>query len=110
MPPRYRATLQGIEHELEITKLTALSYRVKLAGVEHELDVRRIGPASFSILVGARSFDLEVLRDGDDLLVASRGNEVRVTLDHAARDARRIGAGRLSQAAGPAEVKAMMPG
>jgi len=110
MPTRYRATLEGIEHELEIAELTALSYRVKLADVEHELDVRRIGPTSFSILVRDRSFDLDVVRDGDELIVASRGSAIRVTLVDARRHAHRIRAGRPSLAAGPAEVKAMMPG
>ncbi len=110
MPTRYRATLEGIEHELEITELKALSYRIKLAGAEHELDVRRIGPSSFSILVCDRSFDLDVVRDGDELIVASRGNAVRVTLVDAARYAHRGPAGRPSQVAGPAEIKAMMPG
>jgi len=109
MPTRYRATLDGIEHELEIAKLTALSYRVKLAGAEHELDVRRIGSTSFSILVRDRSFDLDVVRDGDELIVASRGGSIRVTLVDA-RDANRVRTGGRSLAAGPAEVKAMMPG
>ncbi len=109
MPTRYRATLEGIEHELEIAELTALSYRVKLAGAEHELDVRRVGPTSFSILVCDRCFDLDVVRDGDELIVASRGSATRVTLVDAARHARRVGAGGRSQA-GPAELKAMMPG
>ena len=109
MPARYRATLEGIEHELEIAELTALSYRIKLAGVEHELDVRRVGPTSFSILVCDRSFDLDVVREGDDLIVSSRGGAIRVTLVDAAKHAHRIREGRPSPA-GPAEVKAMMPG
>jgi biotin carboxyl carrier protein len=109
MPTRYRATLEGVEHEIEIAELSALSYRVKLAGAEHELDVSRVGPNSFSILVSDRSFDLEVLRDGDELIVASRGAALRVTLEDATRDVRRR-MGLRSQAAGPAEVKAMMPG
>jgi len=110
MPRRYRATLEGIEHELEITELTALSYRIKLAGVEHELDVRRVGPTSFSILVCDRSFDLDVVRDGDELIVASRGGAIRVMLVDAMRYAHRVRAGQSPLAAGPAEVKAMMPG
>ena len=110
MPKRYRATLEGIEHELEIAELTAISYRVKLADVEHELDVRRVGPTSFSILVCDRSFDLDVMRDGDELIVVSRDGAMRVTLVEATRYSYRVRAGRPSQAAGPAEVKAMMPG
>ena len=110
MPTRYRALLEGVEHELEIAELTALSYRVKLAGAEHELDVRRVGPTSFSILVRDRSFDLDVARDGDELIVASRGGAMRVTLVDATRHAQRVRAGRHPHAAGPAVVKAMMPG
>jgi biotin carboxyl carrier protein len=110
MPARYRATLEGVEHELEIIELTALSYRVKLAGAEHELDVRRVGPTSFSILVCDRSFDLDVVRDGDEFIVASRGSAIRITLVDATRHAQRVRAAGLSQAAGPAEIKAMMPG
>ena len=110
MPTRYRATLEGIEHEVEIAELTALSYRIKLAGVEHELNVRRVGPTSFSILVCDRSFDLDVVREGDELIVASRGGAKRVTLVDATRDARRVRAGGRSPVAGPAEIKAMMPG
>jgi len=109
MPTRYRASLEGIEHELEIAELTARSYRVKLAGVEHDLDVCRVGPTSFSILVGDRCFDLDVVRDHDELIVASRGGAIRVTLVDAARRAQPVRAGHGSET-GPAEVKAMMPG
>jgi biotin carboxyl carrier protein len=109
MPARYRATLEGVEHELEIAEITALSYRVKLAGTEHELDVRRVGPTSFSILVCDRSFDLDVVRDGDELIVATRGGAIRVTLVDATH-AHRVPAGQRSEAAGRAEIKAMMPG
>jgi biotin carboxyl carrier protein len=110
MPKRYKATLDGVEHELEIDELTARSYRVKLAGAAHELDVRRVGPTSFSILVCDRSFDLDVVRDGDELIVASRAGAMRITLVDAARDAQRRRARGPAQIAGPAEVKAMMPG
>jgi biotin carboxyl carrier protein len=110
MPFRYRAMLEGIEHELEIAELSALSYRVKIADAEHELDVHRVGPTSFSILVCDRSFDLDVVRDGDEMIVASRGNAIRVTLLDARRHAQQVRAGRHSQTAGPVEVKAMMPG
>jgi biotin carboxyl carrier protein len=110
MPARYRAMLEGIEHELEIAELTARSYRVKVAGAEHQLDVRRVGPTSFSILVSDRSFDMDVVRDGDELIVTSRGSSIRVALVDATRQAQRQRAARNLQAAGPVEVKAMMPG
>lgn len=109
MPTRYRATLDGIEHELEIAELSALSYRVKIGDAEHEVDVRQVGPTSFSILVCDRSFDLDVVRDGEEMIVASRGGAIRVGLVDETRYARRRAAGH-SQAAGPVEVKAMMPG
>src|SRR5689334_19990136 len=101
MPLRYRANLEGIEHELEIVELSALSYRIKLADQELELDVRRVGPTSFSILVHDRSFDLDVVRDGDEMIVASRGGATRVSLVDATKYAQRARAGRRSEAAGP---------
>jgi biotin carboxyl carrier protein len=110
MPIRYRATLEGIEHELEIAELSTLSYRVKITDAEYELDVRRVGPTSFSILVCDRSFDLDVVRDGDEMIVASRGGAIRVTLVDAARHVPRARAERQLDAAGPVEIKAMMPG
>ncbi len=109
MPTRYRATLEGIEHELEIAELTAGSYRVKIADAEYELDVRRVGPTSFSILVSDRSFDLDVVRDGEEMMVAARGSATRVTLVDPTRHAQLLRTGRRAQA-GPVEVKAMMPG
>jgi biotin carboxyl carrier protein len=110
MPTRFKATLQGIEHDLEITELSALSYRVKIAGAEHQIDLHRVGATSFSILVSDRSFDLDVVRDGDEMIVASRGSAMRVMLIDATRHAQRVRAGRQGQAAGPIELKAMMPG
>jgi biotin carboxyl carrier protein len=110
MPTRYRATLAGIEHELEIAELGALSYRVKVGSAEHDLDVRRLGPTSFSILVSDRSFDLEVMRDGAELIVASRHGAIRITLEDATRDAHRVRQRLRSQTVGRAEIKAMMPG
>ncbi|HJU09718.1 MAG TPA: biotin/lipoyl-containing protein [Candidatus Binataceae bacterium] len=109
MPTRFKATLEGIEHDLEIAELAPPTYRVKVGDAEHELDVRRIGANSFSILVCDRSFDFDVVRDGDELIIASRAGSARVTLVDAARHAQRIRAGRHSQA-GPAEINAMMPG
>ncbi|MBV8772999.1 MAG: acetyl-CoA carboxylase biotin carboxyl carrier protein subunit [Deltaproteobacteria bacterium] len=109
MPTRYRATLDGIEHELEIAELSALSYRVKIGDAQHEVDVRQVGPTSFSILVCNRSFDLDVVRDGEEMIVASRGGAIRVGLVDATHYARQRAAGD-SQTAGPVQVKALMPG
>lgn len=105
---RYVATLEGVEREVEIEELTADSLRLTLDGTRHEADVRRTGHGSFSILIGDRSFDFEVVRQNDELVVASRGIATRLTLQDAARRARRMAT--REQAGGRAELKAMMPG
>jgi biotin carboxyl carrier protein len=104
------ATLEGNRHELEISEISLSEFRVTLGGTEHELDVRRVGPGSFSILIGDRCFDLDVVRDGDELIVASRGQTSRITLVDAVRHARRIASAGRPELTGRAEVKAMMPG
>jgi biotin carboxyl carrier protein len=109
MPTRYKATLEGAEHELEIEELTANSLRVKFDTSQFDVDVRRVGRVSFSILIDNRSFDLDVVPEGDDLLVASRGVATRVTLVDTARRSRHPGTAR-AQVTGRAELKAMMPG
>ena|SRR5437870_2134961 len=109
MSNRYMAILEGTEHELEVEELAANSLRVKFDNNQFDVDVRQVGRTSFSILVGERAFDLEVAREGDELLVASRGSSTRVTLIDAARR-RRGGADGRPDAAGRAELKAMMPG
>jgi biotin carboxyl carrier protein len=102
------ATLEGIEQEFEIEELTGHSLRLTLAGVQYEADVRRTGHSSFSILVGDRSFDLDVARQNEELIVASRGTETRLTLQDAFRRTRHASA--REQAGGRVELKAMMPG
>jgi biotin carboxyl carrier protein len=110
MPTRYTAMLGGIQHEIELSELAANSFKLKFAGQEHELDVRRIGLTSYSILAGDRSFDLDVIRDGEELIVSSRGASTRVTLVDARSRARRAAAGGRQEIAGRVELKAMMPG
>jgi biotin carboxyl carrier protein len=108
MPMRLVATLDGAEHQLEVEELTAHALRIKLGERLFDLDIHRVGPSSYSILVDNRSFDLEVVREGEDLMVASRGGATRVTLVDAALKSRHPGA--RPQAAGKASLKAMMPG
>jgi biotin carboxyl carrier protein len=108
MPMRLVATLDGAEHQLEVEELTAHALRIKLGERLFDLDIHRVGPSSYSILVDNRSFDFEVVREGEELLVASRGGATRVTLVDAARKSRQTGA--RPQAAGKASLKAMMPG
>src|ERR1700687_3866324 len=108
MPMRLVATLDGAEHQLEVEELSAHTLRLKLGERQFDLDVHRVGPSSYSILVDHRSFDFEDVREGEDLIVASRRGATRVTLVDAARKSRHPGA--RAQAAGKASLKAMMPG
>ncbi|MGA2412117.1 MAG: biotin/lipoyl-containing protein [Candidatus Binataceae bacterium] len=109
MATRYLTTLDGSSHELEVEETAAHTLRLKLGDREFEADVRKIGDSSFSVLIGNRSFDLEVVPDGDELIVASRGDVTRVTLVDTARRSRR-GVGARQALTGRAELKAMMPG
>ena len=110
MPMRFVATIDGAEHQLEVEELGAHALRVKVGDQQFDLDVHSAGRAAFSILIGNRAFDLGVVRDGDDLVVASRGTATRVTLIDMARRSRHTGAGARPLAAGKAQLKAMMPG
>jgi hypothetical protein len=77
---RYLATIEGTEHALDIEELaTAGSFQIELGGKTFDADLRRVGPASFSIVIGNRSFDLDVVRDGDEVVVSSRGGTIRLT-------------------------------
>jgi len=108
MPTRYVATLDGAEHQLEVEDLAAHGLRLKIGERQFEVDVHRVGHSSYSILIDHRSFDFEIVREGEELLVASRGGATRVTLADAAR--RSGHAGGRPVAAGKAVLKAMMPG
>lgn len=108
MPMKYVATLDGAEHQLEVEELAAHALRLKIGERQFEVDVHRVGPWSYSILLDNRSFDFEIVREGDELVVASRGGATRVTLADAARRSRHPGA--RPAAVGKAMLKAMMPG
>ena len=108
MPMRFVATLDGAEHQVEVEELAAHALRVKLGERQFDVDVHRVGPSSYSILVDDRSFDFEVVREGEELVVASRAGATRVTLVDAARRSRHPEA--RPHAVGKASLKAMMPG
>jgi biotin carboxyl carrier protein len=108
MPMKFVATLDGAEHQLEVEELTAHVLRLKIGEREFEVDVNRVGLLSYSILIDNRSFDCEIVREGDELVVSSRGDAARVTLVDAARRSRHGGA--RPAAVGKAVLKAMMPG
>jgi len=106
---RYIATLGGVEQEVEVAELAANSYAIKLGERRFEADLRRVGATSFSVLVGNRSFDLDVVREGDQLVVASRAGATRLSVEDAARRATR-GTARRREVTGRIEIKAAMPG
>jgi biotin carboxyl carrier protein len=107
---RYLATIEGTEHEFEIEELPAAgTFRVRLGERRLEADLRQVGPTSFSIIVGHRNFDFDVVRDGDEIIVASRAGVTRLSLEDATRRAMRTGR-RGSHASGRVEMRAMMPG
>ncbi|MGH7865622.1 MAG: biotin/lipoyl-containing protein [Candidatus Binataceae bacterium] len=106
---RYVATLLGAEHEVEVEELSADSFRVRLGQRQFDADLKQIGPVSYSVVVADRSFDFDVVRDGEELVIASRGGTTRLMLVDAARRAMRKG-GRARELGGRVELKAVMPG
>jgi biotin carboxyl carrier protein len=107
---RYLASIGGAEREFEIEELPAAgAFRVRLGGQNFDADLRQVGPASFSVIIGGRAFDFDVVRDGDEIIVASRTGVTRLSLEDAARRAMR-GSARGAKLSGRVELKAMMPG
>ncbi|HVA78450.1 MAG TPA: biotin/lipoyl-containing protein [Candidatus Binataceae bacterium] len=106
---RYVATLGDAEHEIELEEISAESFAIKFGEHRFDADVRKVGPASFSIIINGRSFDLDVVREGVELVVASRAGSTRLTLVDAARRASRAAA-KKPEVSGRAEIKAAMPG
>ncbi|HTW87425.1 MAG TPA: biotin/lipoyl-containing protein [Candidatus Binataceae bacterium] len=107
---RYVATLDGSDHEFEVEALGAGGgYRLRLGDRQYDIDVQRIGASSFSILIGLRAFDFDVLRDGHELVIASREGVARIAIADPARRTPSGAAVRAGQQ-GRAEMRAMMPG
>jgi len=106
---RYVATVNGAEREVEVEELSADSFAIKFDEHRFEADLHKTGPASFSIIVQNRSFDFDVVREGEELIVASRAGATRLTVIDAARRAMRA-SGKRREVSGRAEMKAAMPG
>ncbi len=107
---RYLATIEGVEHEFEVEELPAAgACRVRLGSRQLEADLRQVGPVSFSIIVGHRAFDFDVVRDGGEILVASRDGVTRLSLEDAARRPGHTPR-RGPQAGGRAGMRALMAG
>ncbi len=105
---RYVATLEGAEHEIEIEELSADSFAITFGANRFEADLRKVGPASFSVIVDNRSFDFDVVRDGEEIVVASRTGSKRLTVVDSARRAARVIKRR--EVSGRVEIKSAMPG
>src|SRR5258705_1473896 len=106
---RYVATLEGAEHELEVEELSVDSFAIRFGARRFEADLRKVGPASFSVIVDNRSFDFDVVRDGEEIVVASRSGSQRLSIVDAARRSSRR-AGKRREVSGRVEIKATMPG
>jgi biotin carboxyl carrier protein len=106
---RYVATLEGAEHEIEVEELSADSFAIRFGANRFEADLRKVGPASFSVIVDNRSFDFDVVRDGEEIVVASRTGSQRLSIVDSARRSSR-GAGKRREVSGRVEIKATMPG
>jgi biotin carboxyl carrier protein len=105
---RYSATIDGVEHEIEVEELDVHKLRINLGAKQFDVDLRKAGAGSYSLLIGNRAFDFEVNRDGDQLIVAGRDGAARITLlDHARRA---FAAPAVRQVSGRVTIKALMPG
>lgn len=106
---RYVATIDGSEREFEVEELSAHSYSIRFGEHHFEADLRRVGPSSVSVILDNRSFDFDLVREGDEIVVASRIGATRLTLVDAARHAMRSRRAP-RQVSGRVEIKAAMPG
>src|ERR1700722_6017298 len=108
---RYLASIDGAEHELDIEELPAAgSFQIELGGKKFDADLRQVGAASFSIVIANRSFDLDVVREGEEVVVSSRGGVTRLTLEDTPRRLMRSGGRKAREVSGRVQVGAMMPG
>ena len=94
---------------MEIEELAADSFSIRFGEDSLKLTCAGSAQSSFSVIVNNRSFDFDVVREGEELMVASRGGATRVTLADAARRTARA-AGKRREVSGRVEIKAMMPG
>ena len=106
---RYVATVDGQDHEIEIEELAVDSFAIRFGENSFEADLRRVGPVSFSVIVDNRSFDFDVVRDGEEIVVASRSGSRRLSIVDSARRSSR-GAGKRREVSGRVEIKSAMPG
>jgi len=106
---RYIATIEGTEHEVEVEELSAETYSISFGEKKFEADLRRVGPASVSIILNNRSFDFDLVREGEEIVIASRTGATRMTVIDAARHAVKSRRGP-REVSGRAEIKAAMPG
>jgi len=106
---RYVATIEGIEHEVEVEELSAQTWAIRIDQQRFEADLRRVGPSSVSVILNDRSFDFDLAREGEEIVIASRTGATRLTLVDAARHSMRSRKGP-REVTGRADIKAAMPG
>jgi len=106
---RYVATIEGTEHEIEVEELSAQTYAIRVGTHRFEADLRHVGPGSVSVLLNNRSFDFDLVREGEEIVIASRTGATRLTLVDAARHSMKSRRAP-REISGKVEIKAAMPG
>jgi biotin carboxyl carrier protein len=103
---KFRAFLANTGHDIEVRAKGAL-YIVTIDGMAHEVDAAPVDATFYSLLVQNKSYDVSVDADGRDHFVVRHGGfSRRVKLVNPLT----IAAGAHVVAAGPADVRAVMPG
>ncbi len=103
---KFKAFLQDTEHDIEVRAKGAL-FIVTIDGMAHEVDAAQVDATFYSLLVQNKSYDVSVDADGRDQYVVRHGGFARrVRLVNPLT----IAAGAHAVAAGPVDVRAVMPG
>jgi biotin carboxyl carrier protein len=105
----YNVVLDGAAAEVGIKPLSGGRYRVVIEGTIYDVDARAIGPDFLSLIVDSRTLDIAFSPDGEAWELHGKDRRHHLLFSDGRRKAGwESGAG--AGAAGPAVVKAAMPG
>lgn len=103
---KFRGYISGVEHEIEVQPAD-FGYTVTIDGTLHNIDTRMIETGAYSLLHGERSYDVMVRESSrDEYVVLHGGFQRRIKLVNPLK----IASGAHAAIAGPAMVRAVMPG
>lgn len=109
---KYVATVDDLETPFQIEEkgdvLTVIS-----ESRSWTLDVHSAGPSHYSVIHEGKSYDIRFFREGNSVSAFLQGEHIYFTLeDSGKKSSRSVGAGfkPASATAGPAEIRALMPG